>query len=163
MTINELLEKARNSVGDDKYFLYDGLSNNCQWYIRYILESNGLYTEQAKSFLFQSMDEVKKEIQPYVGKIMNAVTNTGTIFAQLLGKGLEDGYKVHAVKVSKKVPFEEALKHFQNITKSKKSYYKEMTNHYNFRNIPKTKFEPKSYRTKKANKDISIVFGKLKN
>jgi hypothetical protein len=68
------------------------------------------------------MEEVKKEIQPYVGKIMNAVTNTGTIFAQLLGKGLEDGYKVHAVKVSKKVPFEEALKHFQNITKSKKSY-----------------------------------------
>jgi hypothetical protein len=109
------------------------------------------------------MDEIKKEIQPYVGKIMNAVTDTGAIFAQLLGKGLEDGYKVHSVKVSKKVPFEEALKHFQNITKSKKSYYKEMTNHYNFRNIPKTKFEPKSYRTKKANKDISIVFGKLKN
>ena len=38
-----------------------------------------------------------------------------------------------------------------------------MKNHYNFRNIPKTKFEPKTYRTKKVNKDISIVFGKLKD
>jgi hypothetical protein len=160
ITVNELLEKTRNSVGDDKYFLYDGLSNNCQWYIRYILESNGLYSEEAKTFLFQSMDEIKKEIQPYVGKIMNAVTNTGTIVAQLLGKGLT----IHAVKVHKRVPIEEAVKHFQNITKnSKKSYYKEMKNHYNFRNIPKTKFEPKTYRTKKVNKDISIVFGKLKD
>ena len=160
ITVNELLEKTRNSVGDDKYFLYDGLSNNCQWYLRYILESNGLYSEQAKTFLFQSMEEIKKEIQPYVGKIMNAVTDTGAIVAQLLGKGL----KIHAVKVHKRVPIEEALKHFQNITKnSKKSYYKEMKNHYNFRNIPKTKFEPKTYRTKKVNKDISIVFGKLKD
>jgi ribosomal protein S21 len=106
------------------------------------------------------MEEIKKEIQPYVGKIMNAVTDTGAIVAQLLGKGL----KIHAVKVHKRVPIEEALKHFQNITKnSKKSYYKEMKNHYNFRNIPKTKFEPKTYRTKKVNKDISIVFGKLKD
>jgi hypothetical protein len=159
ITVNELLEKTRNSVGDDKYYLYDGLSNNCQWYIRYILLSNGLYSEEAKSFLFQSMDEIKKEIQPYVGKIMNAVTNTGAIVAQLLGKGL----KIHAVKVHKRVPIEEAIQHFQNITKSKKSFYKEMKNHYNFRNIPKTKFEPKTYRTKKVNKDISIVFGKLKD
>ena len=160
ITVNELLEKTRNSVGDDKYFLYDGLSNNCQWYIRYILESNGLYSEEAKSFLFQSLEEIKKEIQPYVGKIMNAVTNTGAIVAQLLGKGLT----IHAVKVSKKLPIDQALEHFQNIVKNnKKSYYKEMKNHYNFRNIPKTKFEAKSYRTKKVNKDISIVFAKLKD
>jgi hypothetical protein len=109
------------------------------------------------------MDEIKKEIQPYVGKIMNAVTNTGAIVAQLLGKGLEDGYKIHSVKVHKRVPIEEAKQHFQNITKSKKSFHKEMKNHYNFRNIPKTKFKPKTYRTKKVNKDISIVFGKLKD
>lgn len=163
ITVNELLEKTRNAVGDDKYFLYDGLSNNCQWYIRYILESNGLYSEQAKAFLFQSMEEIKKDLQPYVGKIMNAVTDTGAIVSQLLGKGLEDGFKIHAVKVNKKVPFEKALEHFQNITKSKKTYYKDMKNHYNFRNIPKTKFEPKTYRTKKINKDISIIFAKLKD
>jgi hypothetical protein len=160
ITVNELLEKTRNSVGDDKYYLYDGLSNNCQWYIRYILESNGLYSEEAKSFLFQSMEEIKKEIQPYVGKIMNAVTNTGAIVAQLLGKGLT----IHSIKIHKQVPVEKQLEHVRNITKSNKNrMMKEMKNHNNYRIIPKTKFNKDSFRTKKVNKDISIVFGTLKN
>jgi hypothetical protein len=166
ITVNELLEKTRNSVGDDKYYLYDGLSNNCQWYIRYILESNGLYSEEAKSFLFQSMEEIKKEIQPYVGKIMNAVTDTGAIVAQLLGKGLEDGEKlhIHSIKINKQVPVEQQLEHVKNITKSNKNrMMKEMKNHNNYRIIPKTKFHKDSFRTKKINSDISIVFGKLKD
>jgi len=160
ITVNELLEKTRNSVGDDKYFLYDGLSNNCQWYIRYILESNGLYSEQAKTFLFQSMEEIKKEIQPYVGKIMNAVTNTGTIVAQLLGKGLT----IHSIKIGKHISAEKQLEHVRNITKSNKNrMMKEMKNVIAYRIIPKTKFHKDSFRTKKINSDISIVFGKLKD
>jgi hypothetical protein len=160
ITVNELLEKTRNSVGDDKYYLYDGMSNNCQWYIRYILESNQLYSEQAKTFLFQSMDEIKKEIQPYVGKIMNAVTNTGTIVAQLLGKGLT----IHSIKIKKQIPIEEQLEHVRNITKSNKNrMMKEMKNHNNYRIIPKTKFNKGSFRAKKINKDITLVFGTLKD
>lgn len=160
ITVNELLEKTRNSVGDDKYFLYDGLSNNCQWYIRYILESNGLYTEQAKSFLFQSMEEIKKDLQPYVGKIMNAVTDTGTIFAQLLGKGLT----IHSIKIKKEIPLDKQLEHVRNISKSNKTrMMKEMKNHNNYRIIPKTRFDKTSFRTKKINPKISIVFGKLKD
>ena len=160
ITVNELLEKARNAVGDDKYFLYDGLSNNCQWYIRYILENNGLYSEQAKTFLFQSMEEIKKDLQPYVGKIMNAVTNTGTIVAQLLGKGLT----IHSIKIKKEIPLEKQLEHVRNITKSNKNrMMKEMKNHNNYRIIPKTRFDKTSFRTKKINDKISIVFGKLKD
>ena len=160
ITVNELLEKARNAVGDDKYFLYDGLSNNCQWYIRYILENNGLYTEQAKTFLFQSMEEIKTEIQPYVGKIMNAVTDTGAIVAQLLGKGLT----IHSIKIKKEIPLEKQLEHVRNITKSNKNrMMKEMKNHNNYRIIPKTRFDKTSFRTKKINDKISIVFGKLKD
>jgi len=160
ITVNELLEKTRNSVGDDKYFLYDGLSNNCQWYLRYILESNGLYSEQAKTFLFQSMEEIKKEIQPYVGKIMNAVTNTGAIVAQLLGKGLT----IHSIKIGKHIPVEKQLEHVRNITKSNKNrMMKEMKNVIAYRIIPKTKFNKDSFRTKKINSEISIVFGKLKD
>ena len=39
------------------------------------------------------------------------------------------------------------------------SLNEKMNNHHDSRNVPKTKFEPKSYRTKKVNKYTSIVFG----
>ena len=51
----------------------------------------------------------------------------------------------------------------RDIMRTKKDrYHRETKNWIRFRNIPKTKFKPKSYVTKKINKDIEIVFGKLK-
>jgi hypothetical protein len=106
------------------------------------------------------MEEIKKEIQPYVGKIMNAVTNTGAIVAQLLGKGLT----IHSIKIGKHISAEKQLEHVRNITKSnKKRMMKEMKNVIAYRIIPKTKFHKDSFRTKKINSDVSIVFGKLKD
>ena len=155
ISVNELLEKARQSVGDDKYFLYDGISNNCQWYIKYILESNNLYSEQGKSFLFKSMDEVKKEIQPYVNKVMNAVTDTGAIVSQLLGKGLS----IHAVKYKK--PFDNAEKHFRDITKSNKKKLKitDLKHHIKILNKKKNKF--KNIQKIKHDKNIELFVGEL--
>ena len=40
---------------------------------------------------------------------------------------------------------------------------KEMKNHNAYRIIPKTKFNKDSFRTKKINPDINIVFGTLKD
>ena len=72
-------------------------------------------------------------------------------------------YAIHVVSVNKKVPFDVALQHFHNIVKTNsKNFYTETKNNYKFRNIPKTKFIKSSYRTKKINKDISIIFGELK-
>jgi hypothetical protein len=71
-------------------------------------------------------------------------------------------YQIHSVNVNKNVPFEEAFLHAQNILKKKKFFHRETKNQYRFRNIPKTKFEPKTYRSKKINKDITLIFGKLK-
>jgi hypothetical protein len=163
-TVNKMLADGLQTVGVDKWFLYHPLNNNCQSFISYILQTLGLYNMQTRTFLYQNMEAIKQELPSYVKTIMKATTDIGAVASKLMGKGLEGGYQIHSVKVNKKVPFEEALKHFHNITKNnKKSYYKEMKNHYNFRNIPKTKFEAKSYRTKKINPQISIIFGKLKN
>lgn len=71
-------------------------------------------------------------------------------------------YQIHSVNISKNVPFEEAYIHSQNILKKKKFFHRETKNQYRFRNIPKTKFIDKTYRSKKINKDITLVFGKLK-
>jgi hypothetical protein len=71
--------------------------------------------------------------------------------------------QIHSVNIKKTVPLNDAKKMARNIMKTTKDrYYRETKNWIRFRNIPKQKFNPKSYVTKKINKDIEIVFGKLK-
>lgn len=71
-------------------------------------------------------------------------------------------WAIHTVIIDKSIPFEEALNSFHNIINNpKKKYYRVTKNSYRFRNIPKTKFIKTTFRTKKVNKDISIVFGVL--
>ena len=89
---------------------------------------------------------------------------------KLQGKGMgerhasaaEDGYELHAVKISNTLPIEEAIRLSKEFIKGPKNFYKESKNYYKFRNIAKTKFIKSSYRTKKVNKDIQLIYGKLK-
>jgi hypothetical protein len=75
-----------------------------------------------------------------------------------------DDFKIHAVIVKKNIDFYEAQKIAKDIINNpKRNFYRETGSSWRFRNIAKTKFEPKSYRTKKINPNVSIIFGKLKN
>lgn len=72
-------------------------------------------------------------------------------------------YELHAVIIKKPIKLEEAKKKAQDIIKDKsKSFYRETEDSYRFRNIAKTKFDAKTFRTKIINSQISLVFGKIK-
>ena len=71
-------------------------------------------------------------------------------------------YMLHNVIIKKIIPLDEAKKIAKDIIKDdKKSFYRETEKTYRFRNIPKTKFIKKSFKTKKVNDNISLIFGKL--
>lgn len=71
-----------------------------------------------------------------------------------------NGLKLHAVIIKKPYDLEKAKQTAANIIKDKKKkFYRETDNSYRFRNIPKTKFVKKSFRTKKINDSISLIFG----
>ena len=73
-------------------------------------------------------------------------------------------YKLHAVIIDKSVPLKRAKKMSQDIIKNPNhQFMRETMESYRFRDIPKTKFEPKTFRSKVVNKDITLVFGKLKS
>lgn len=77
--------------------------------------------------------------------------------------GSSNNYALHSVIINKPISLSEAIKLSQDIIKNKnRKFYKETSNTYRFRNIPKTKFNAKSFRTKKINDKISLVFGELK-
>jgi hypothetical protein len=71
-------------------------------------------------------------------------------------------YELHAVIISKNIPLDEAIKISQEIINNKKrTFYRETKNSYRFRNIPKTKFDKKTFRSKKINKNITLIFGEV--
>lgn len=107
MTPAMILDTARKNVGDYKFFSYDAFNNNCQYFIKYLLEGVGLYTEDAKNFLFQDLSEVIKGLPSYIGQVANAVTTTGAVVSKLSGKGEAEQIKQASrsvIQAAKSVP-----------------------------------------------------------
>lgn len=69
---------------------------------------------------------------------------------------------LQSVIVKKPIDFMEARRIAQTILKkTSKTFYEETKESYRFRNIPKTRFKPKSYVTKVVNEKVSLVLGHL--
>lgn len=72
-------------------------------------------------------------------------------------------YQLHAVVIKKPIDLKEAQQIASSIIDNKnRKFYRETESSYRFRNIPKTKFIKKSFRTKIINPEISLIFGALK-
>jgi hypothetical protein len=70
-------------------------------------------------------------------------------------------FSLHAVIIDKSIPLEKAKTISKDYIKGDKSFYRETSESYRFRNIPKTKFDSKTFRSKKINDKITLVYGKL--
>lgn len=94
LTLNQLVNNALNAVGKQKFFLYDAFSNNCQYFIMYLLEYSQLLSPQAKGFIFQPMEEIVKKLPGYVPKVARFITDLGAFWNKISGKGegLEGGF-----------------------------------------------------------------------
>ena len=161
ITVRQLLENARQKVGDNLFFLYDAFTNNCQFFIKYLLESSGLMTPEAQNFLFQDISELVKELPSYLPKVARSVTDLGGIVSRLRGDG-KDNYELHAVVFRKPIDLDTAKKQAKEFIKGNKNFYRETSQSFRFRNIPKQKFKPKSFRSKKISPDTTLIFGALK-
>jgi hypothetical protein len=89
LILNEVLETARKNVGDKTFFDYDPFTNNCQYFIKYLLEGVHLYGSKEKDFLFQDLSVIVRRMPSYVGKIAKGVTTLGAIVDKITGKGKE--------------------------------------------------------------------------
>jgi dienelactone hydrolase len=82
------------------------------------------------------------------------------------GEMTENGknYKLHAIVINKKnFDKNDAVVEASKYGSKKGMFMRETKQSFRFRNIPKTKFIPKSYRTKKIGKNgVSLIYGELK-
>ena len=68
-------------------------------------------------------------------------------------------YELQVVIVKKELGLEKAKKIAHDIIKRDDIMMRETKDSYRFRNILKTKFKLDSFKTKKVNENISLVFG----
>ena len=163
LTLNSMVDKALNRVGAKMFFDYSGLGvgnappNNCQYFIKYLLENSGLLDARSKSFLFQDVEKLAKQMPEYAKTIMNGVTDLGQLANKWMGKGLH----LHAVHVSKRVPVEQARQYASEIIQNKqKKHYRHTAKLHKFRNAPRGEFVAGSLVKERVNTDVSVILGK---
>lgn len=92
-TLLDMLNSVRNKLGDQMFFDYDAFRyppGNCQWFIRNLLESQGLYNKDVNDFLFQDLSEIYENLPSFVPDIAKTVTSTAAFFNKILGKGMDE-------------------------------------------------------------------------
>ena len=165
-TLDTVIMKALQENGNERFFGYSGLGNgntprnNCQDFMKMVLQSVGSWSPAAEKFIYQDVSELEKRTPTYVKTIADTVTDLSNVASKLLGNGK---FVIQRVNVSKEIPFTQAKKHANNILKTKRQYKEKVVgNHYHFRHIPKTQIKKGTFRTKRINGDISLVIGELK-
>jgi len=72
------------------------------------------------------------------------------------------GFAIQTVIIHKPISIRKAREHAKNILKKKRVSYQEKDKTIHFRNLPKTKFVKGTFKSKKVNDSITLVFGQLK-
>jgi len=86
-SFNHMLSGAKRILGDERFFRYDALTSNCQLFVKSCLEAIGMYTNEAKAFVYQDLEELMKELPSFVGGIAKKITDIQS-YSDIAGSGL---------------------------------------------------------------------------
>ena len=110
ISVNEMVENCKKRMGDEKFFDYDAFTNNCQVFIKNMLQGVGLYNNQIDKFLFQDLSEIYKRLPSYTSKIAKLITRTGAFISRLRGDGVSGGVLIEPVEEEEEKKEEEEEK-----------------------------------------------------
>ena len=160
-SIKDMFQKARDKVGDTKFFSYSALGqNNCQDFIALLLDVEGLYNEPERNFVYQDISQLIKELPDTTKAIAQGITHIGALANKYLGIGgsrvsLDDIYRDHIVgngKTDIVIPKKEFVKEHKHLVKLLSSS-----------NDPKLKKEAKDQAEELAIKGKGISSSKQKS
>ena len=85
-SIMDMFRKSRANVGDGVFFSYSALgNNNCQDFIKILLQSVGLYHDKEKEFIYQDISRLVKELPSHTKKVVDTITDLGAIYNKISG------------------------------------------------------------------------------
>ena len=89
ITLDDLVRKPLERIGKEKYFIYDPFKQNCQIFIRAVLETFGLYNKKVDDFVYQDITDIVKELPWYVKYVAKGVTDLDATVSKVTGAGKE--------------------------------------------------------------------------
>lgn len=79
LTVNEMMDRTRKQMGDEKFFTYDAFTNNCQVFLLNVLKANNMLTPSVQSFILQPIDELVKELPGYLKPVARTLTDIAAV------------------------------------------------------------------------------------
>jgi hypothetical protein len=89
LTLQNMMDKAAAAVGPS-FFEYDAFNNNCQMFIKAILDANGLNTPQVNGFIMQDVSSILQGLPSFVSPFARLITNVAGL-ADLAIEGRGEG------------------------------------------------------------------------
>lgn len=84
LSISEMLDKTKESVGNSIFERYDARKNNCQDFIINVLRANGLLNDGLAKFIKQDAIGVFKKMPKFVSKFSKVATDVGAVANKIL-------------------------------------------------------------------------------
>ena len=84
ITLKTMVENYQNKKGKEKFFIYDGVSNNCQDFVLNLLQNTGIGTQEDYNFIKQDTEHLFEGLTT-TRTIMKTATDTGAMLRGLLG------------------------------------------------------------------------------
>lgn len=76
----DLFERTKQRIGDNNFFVYDPLGNNCQAFISELLKTVNLWNETSRDFVYQDIEGLRSELPSYTRAVAKGLTNVGAFF-----------------------------------------------------------------------------------
>ena len=92
VSFKQMLDKTQAQMGNDRYWNYNPLSNNCQNFIYGVMLANNWINinPQLKDFILQPIGQLEQQLSSAQKGIMSGITKLGTRFNILVkGKGFD--------------------------------------------------------------------------
>lgn len=87
LTINIMIDRTIDAIGRCSFFQYDFLSTNCQHFVKSILASNHLLTDELTDFIHQPTEYLVTNLPPFARRIMIALGKMSTRYRKFTGRG----------------------------------------------------------------------------
>ena len=88
-SFNHMLNGAKRILGDERFFRYDAFTSNCQLFVKSMLEAIGMYTDNAKAFVYQNIEDLIEDLPFFVGSVAKKITDIQS-YSDIAGSGLKN-------------------------------------------------------------------------
>jgi hypothetical protein len=78
--LSVLLDRTRQRMGDNSFFTYDPLGNNCQNFISELLKTMNMWNNTSRDFVYQDINGLRSELPSYTKYLAKGLTNVGAFF-----------------------------------------------------------------------------------